>query len=242
MVMDELLKDDPIPATTVEKPPHYDLEIEQPKTGYRYNQDPFILTQFINQHRDLWRAQIFGECLDLGTGVGIMPLLMARDFPTTRFTGIEIQSELSALATANIKRNKLSDRIEIITADYRDLSKKNDFRGRFKMIVCNPPYYPAADGRLNHCPQKRLARHELAGNLENLTRATALFLAPKGLFILIFPAERLTELITHLKSARLEPKYLQFIHPHNSDRAGMLILAARKNGAPGIIIENPLMI
>lgn len=229
-------------ATTIEKPPHYELEIEQPKTGYRYNQDPFILTQFIYQHQELWRAQIFGECLDLGTGVGIMPLLMARDFPTTRFTGIEIQGELSALASTNIKRNNLSGQIEIITADYRDLIKKTDFMGRFKMVVCNPPYYPVDDGRLNHCPQKRLARHELAGNLENLTQAAARFLAPKGLFILIFPAERLIELITHLKTVKLEPKHLQFIHPHNSDRAGMLVLAARKNGAPGIIIENPLMI
>lgn len=229
-------------ATTIEKPPHYDLEIEQPKTGYRYNQDPFILTQFINQHRDLWRTQFLGECLDLGTGVGIMPLLMARDFPTTRFTGIEIQSELSALASTNVKRNQLSSRIEIITADYHDLSKKTDFRDRFKVVICNPPYYPVEDGRLNHCPQKRLARHELAGNLENLTRTAALFLTPKGLFILIFPAERLIELITNLKSVRLEPKHLQFIHPLNSDRAGMFILAARKNGAPGIIIENPLMI
>ena len=229
-------------ATTIEKPPLYDLEIEQPKTGYRYNQDPFILTQFIKQHRELWRTQLLGECLDLGTGVGIMPLLMARDFPTTRFTGIEIQNELSKLATANLKRNNLSDRIEIITADSRDVCKKPDFSGRFKIIISNPPYYPVDDGRLNHCPQKRLARHELAGNLENLTQAAARFLAPKGLFILIFPAERLVELITHLKAVKLEPKHLQFIHPHNSDRAGMVIQVARKDGAPGIIIENPLMI
>ncbi len=231
-----------IMATTLEKPPNYDLEIEQPENGYRYNQDPFLLTRFINQHCGQWRDHLNGESLDLGTGVGILPLLLARDLPTARFTGIEIQSDLATLATANVKRNQLSDRIKIITADYRDLSKKSGFAGRFKVVVCNPPYYPAAGGRLNHCPQKRLARHELAGDLESLTRAVAFFLADRGLFILIFPAERLVELITHLKTKRLEPKHLQFIHPKHSDRAGMLLLAARKNGASGIIIENPLMI
>ena len=230
------------PATTLEKPPGYDLDIEQPENGYRYNRDPFLLTKFINEHRDQWRAHLSGDCLDLGTGVGILPLLLARDFPTARFTGIEIQNDLAALATSNAKRNGLNDRIEIVTADYRDLSRETGFTGRFQVIVCNPPYYPAAGGRLNHCPQKCLARHELAGNLESLTRAAAAFLTAKGLFILIFPAERLVELIAHLKAKKLEPKHLKFIHPRNSDRAGMLLLAARKNGAPGIIIENPLTI
>ena len=240
--MEQLLRNGPEPTTTLEKPPGYDLEIEQPQNGYRYNQDPFLLTRFINEHRDQWQIHLTGECLDLGTGVGILPLLLARDFPTAHFTGVEIQSDLAVLAAGNAKRNGLSKQIKIIPADYRDLGRKTDFTGRFKIVVCNPPYYPIDGGRLNHCPQKRLARHELAGDLESLTRAAATFLATKGLFILIFPAERLVELIAHLKNQKLEPKHLKFIHPRNSDRAGMLLLAARKNGAPGIIIENPITI
>ncbi len=240
--MRQQLQNSPGSGTTLEKPPHYDLEIEQPENGYRYNQDPFLLTQFINRHRDQWEVHLSGECLDLGTGVGILPLLLSRDFPTAHFTGIEIQNDLAILAADNVERNELSNRIEVITADYRDLSRKTDFIGHFKVVVCNPPYYPVDGGRLNHCPQKRLARHELVSNLESLSQATAAFLANTGLFILIFPAERLVELITHLKNQKLEPKHLQFIHPRNSDRAGMLLLAARKNGAPGIIIDNPLII
>ena len=240
--MDDKLQNGSGSATTIEKPPHYNLEIEQPENGYRYNQDPFLLTRFINKHRDQWRDHLNDKGLDLGTGVGILPLLLARDLPTVRFTGVEIQNDLAELATANVRRNQLGDRIDIVTADYRDLNKKSCFAGRFKIVVCNPPYYPVAGGRLNHCPQKRLARHELAGDLESLTRAAAFFLADRGLFILIFPAERMVELITHLNAVKLEPKHLQFIHPKRSDRAGMLLLAARKNGASGIIIENPLII
>jgi tRNA1Val (adenine37-N6)-methyltransferase len=232
----------PDPATTIERPPGYELEIEQPAKGYRYNQDPFHLVQFINDHAGPWRTQLSGECLDVGCGVGILPLLLARHLPDTRFTGIEIQEELARLANANVKRNRLSRRIKIINLDYRDLCREASEHERFQSIICNPPYYPLTSGRTNLCPQKRIARHEQTTSLDSLTRAAAHFLSRKGLFITLFPAERLLELTTHLKAAKLEPKHLQFIHPETSDRATMLLLAARKNGAPGIIIEKPLTI
>lgn len=240
--MEQRRENDPGPATTIERPPLFNLEIEQPENGYRYNRDPFLLSQFIKDHRQQWKNLFAGESLDLGTGVGILPLLLARDFPATRFTGVEIQVELARLAAKNVTRNNLSHQIKIITADYLDRDQKAIFSGRFQTVICNPPYYPAQGGRLNQCPQKRLARHEIASNLKSLIRAAATFLTTRGLFIIIFPAERLIELTSHLKSQRLEPKYLQFIHPKNSDRAGSLLLSARKNGAPGVIIENPLII
>ncbi|NPA24742.1 MAG: methyltransferase [Deltaproteobacteria bacterium] len=226
--------------TTLERPPGYDLVIEQPARGYRYNQDPFHLARFIAQHAEEWRTRFAGECLDLGCGVGVLALVLARIFPETRFTGIEIQPELADLARANCRRNRLEQRIQIITADYRDFSRQNSNCGRFSTVVSNPPYYPAAGGRLNHCPQKRLARHELAGDLADLARNTARLLAPKGSLLMVFPAERLFELSYLLQQHKLEPKHLKLIHPQNSDRAATLLLAARKNSAPGVIIENPL--
>jgi len=232
----------PDPATTIERPPGCELEIEQPAKGYRYNQDPFHLVQFINDHAGQWQTQLAGECLDIGCGVGILPLLLARHLPDTRFTGIEIQDELARLASANVKRNQLSEQVKIIHADYRDMCREASGHERFQSIICNPPYYSMTSGRINLCLQKRIARHEQTTSLENLTRAAAYFLSRKGLFITLFPAERLLELTTHLKAAKLEPKHLRFIHPENSDRATMLLLAARKNGAPGIIIDKPLTI
>ncbi len=232
----------PAPATTVERPPGLELEIEQPKKGYRYNQDPFHLVQFIKDHAEPWRAQLMGKCLDIGCGVGILPLLLSRTLADTQFTGIEIQAELARLASANVKHNQLSERINIINADYRDSIHDSSVSGRFQWVICNPPYYPMASGRTNLCPQKCIARHEQCSDLNSLAQAATYFLCGKGLFITLFPAERLLELTSHLKAAKLEPKHLQFIHPENSDRATMLLLAARKNGAPGIIIDKPLII
>ncbi len=230
------------PATTIEKPPGFAIEIEQPRKGYRYNQDPFHLVEFIEDHCELWRHQLTGDCLDIGCGVGILPLLLARKLPDTRFTGIEIQDELARLATRNCQRNQLSDRIQILNVDYRNYNCRTAGITQFQCVISNPPYYPQAGGRINNCPQKQIARHEINSDLASLTRTTALCLNNRGLFITIFPAERLLELTTHLQSVKLEPKHLKFIHPKGSDRAVMLLIAARKNGAPGIIIEEPLFI
>ena len=229
-------------ATSFEKPPGFALTIEQPQSGYRYNQDPFHLAWFIKEHKKLWQTQLAGKCLDIGSGVGILPLLLAQNLPNTKFTGIEIQETLAQLANNNVKQNNLSSQINIINADYREFSKKQSSLFQFQSVISNPPYYPEASGRVNTCRQKCLARHEITSDLGSLTRAAALFLNNKGLFVIVFPATRLTELTTHLKNVKLEPKHLKFIHPKNSERATMLLLAARKNGAPGIIIEEPLII
>jgi len=229
------------PATTCEKLPELDLVIEQPVRGYRYNQDPFHLARFIAAHPP-WRKLFTGECLDLGCGVGVLPLLLARSFPATRFTGIEIQPELARLARVNARRNRLEERLAILTGDYRETCRRPGFCERFSVVVSNPPYYPAPAGRRNRCPQKSLARHEIAGDLNDLARAAARVLKPKGLFALVFPAERLFELSLKLQSRGLEPKHLQILHPTGADRAAGVLLAARKGAAAGVIIEAPLTI
>ena len=228
--------------TTLEQPPGSNLTIEQPKKGYRYNQDPFHLARFVIRHHNDWSTYLSGEVLDLGCGVGVLPLLLAEPLPEARFTGIEIQEELAALARLNCQRNRLAARIKILSGDYRDLLGQPEAARKYSVVISNPPYYPPQDGRLNRCPQKSLARHEIAGKLSDLIATAAYGLRNQGIFALVLPAERLTELFVKLLERQLQPKYLQFIHPRNADRAGMLLLAARKNGAPGIIVENPIYI
>ena len=229
-----------IPETTLEQPPGSELVIEQPARGYRYNQDPFHLVRFIERHRRQWQASFTRGCLDIGTGVGILPLALAGIFPETSFVGIEIQAELARLAVTNCRRNRLDSRIEIITADHREAAGRSNLKNRFGIVVSNPPYYPTGAGRLNQCPQKNLARHELAGNLEELVASAAAFLDARGVFLVVFPAERLFELSARLQHFQLEPKQLQILHPAGADRAATILLAARKNGRPGVVIDPPL--
>lgn len=228
--------------TSCERPPESGLVIRQPRRGYRYNQDPFHLARFILHHQTQWRTQLAGEILDLGCGVGVIALLLAEKLPDSRITGVEIQPELAALARENCEHNRLPNPPRIIETDYRTLAVQSDQGRRYSLVVSNPPYYPPGDGRLNRCPQKTMARHEIAGNLEELLAAAAFFLRDQGIFALVFPSERLSELIAGLTSIRLETKFLQFIHPRERDRAGMFLLAARKNGASGLIVENPVYI
>lgn len=228
------------PPTSLDQPPGCDLVIEQPVRGYRYNQDPFHLVNFIAGRRQLWQAGFARGCLDIGCGVGVLPLALARVFPETAFVGIEIQPELARLALANCRRNRLADRVQIITADHRQAATRSKLKNRFGIVVSNPPYYPAGAGRLNRCPQKNLARHELAGKLDDLAASAAAFLDARGVFILVFPAERLFELSAALQRHRLEPKRLQVLTPAAADRAATILLAARKNGQPGVVIDPPV--
>ena len=229
-------RDSPSPATTLERLPDLDLTIEQPAQGYRYNQDPFHLARFITDGRK-WENLFSGECLDLGCGVGILPLLLARQLPKTRFTGIEIQPDLARLARANARHNQLAQRFEVLTGDYRELCAAPRFQEHFNAVVSNPPYYPVAAGRRNRCPQKELARHEIAGNINDLVQAVSQMLKPKGIFCLVFPAARLFELSKTLQARQLEPKQLRVLHPAGRNRATGILLAARKGSAPGVIIE-----
>ena len=227
------------PATSLDQPPGTDLVIEQPLRGYRYNQDPFHLVDFITDHRNRWQSGFARGCLDIGCGVGVLPLALARHFPASRFVGLEIQPELAGLAEANCRRNRLAERIRILTVDHRKASDHDNLKNAFGIVVSNPPYYPAGAGRLNHCPQKNLARHELAGSLDDLAASAAALLDARGTFILVFPAERLFELSAALQRHRLEPKRLRILTPARAARAATVLLAARKNGRPGVVIDPP---
>ncbi len=213
----------------------YDLTVSQPRRGYRYNMDPFFLVEFITLPAD-------ARVADLGTGVGIIPLLLARRHGSLRkIVGIEIQAELAALAADNVRQNHLSPLIRIINGDFSRV-KEQLGAGSQTTVVSNPPYYLRTQGRLNRCPQKAIARHELATTLEDLVATAAYLLRPGGEFYLIYPAERAAALVTACTRARLEAKKLQCLHPRPNQAAELVLLQARKNGNPGLEIAPPRFI
>lgn len=211
-----------------------DLLLCQPKQGYRYGLDSFLLVHFTEPRK--------GEkVLDLGTGCGIIALLMTRLWPTLRMWGVELQEELAALASRNAVRNALESRCTILTGDIRRMGRHfND--GFFDRVVANPPFRPPRSGRICPLPQRALARQELALPFKDLAATAARLLRHGGGLDLIHLPERLPELFEILKTFSLEPKRLRLVHSFTGSPPEMALLSSRKGGRPGLKVEAPLLI
>lgn len=207
--------------------------LEQDEAGYRYSIDPFLLVQF-------FQGVSGAEVVDLGTGVGVIPLLLAQRL-AGNFTGVELQPRPAALARQNVELNGLQERIRILEADLRD-HRQLFAPQSVDLVVSNPPFRRLGTGRTAPDPQRASARHELAGGLEEFADAAAYLLKQGGRFGVIYLAERLTHLLTVLAARKLEPKRMRLVHSRAGDPARLVLLEARRNGRPGLQVEAPLYV
>ena len=209
------------------------LDIAQPETGYRFSIDALILAQHVTPAPD-------DRIVDIGTGCGIIALLLARRFPDALMSGVEVQPDLARLAEFNAKANHLADRDRIIHKDIRKVSASDT--GPVEIITCNPPHIPVSCGRLNPNDQAAVARHEILMTISDLTAAAHRLLSPKGRLFTIYPAGRLTELLIQMRKAGLEPKQVRTVHFKPDAPARRIILQAVKDGQPGLEMPPPLFI
>jgi len=210
------------------------LRIIQKKKGYRFSIDSIILSEFI-------RIKPNEKIIDLGTGCGILPLLLSQTTKTASFVGVEIQKGLVDCANKNVILNQLEDRIIIINQDFRDL--KNIYPPScFDVVISNPPYRRYRTGRINPYMEKAIARHELKGTLEDLISIANYLLKSKGRCYIIFPALRIVDLLVNLRLNRLEPKRLQIVYPHRNEEAKFILTEAFKNSGVELKIMPPLVL
>jgi tRNA1Val (adenine37-N6)-methyltransferase len=209
------------------------LRLLQKKDGYRFSLDPILLCAFATRLPQ-------GEIADLGTGCGIIPLLLAPR-ATGRLLGIEIQPELADRARRNVLLNGLDERVEILCGDLRQLTERLD-SGGFSAVFANPPYRTPGTGRQAPGAERAAARHELAGGLPAFVAAAARLLGHGGCFYIIHLAERLTEVLTEMRASGLEPKRLRCIHSRLGDPARLVLVEGRKRGRAGLVVESPLMV
>jgi tRNA1Val (adenine37-N6)-methyltransferase len=210
------------------------LRIAQPGSGYRYSIDAVLLAA-------LPRLKPGQSLLDLGTGCGIIPLILAFRNPAVRITGVEVQSELARLAAMNVANNGLQDRVRIIHEDLRRVSPAM-VSGPVDWIVSNPPYRRAVSGRINPDTQRALARHEIKVNLPQLIGATRRLLKTGGRFAIIYPGERAVDLFSEMRLAGLEPKWLRCVHSQADGDAKLVLVQAMMGGKPGLKIQKPLVV
>ncbi len=210
------------------------LQIIQKKRGYRFSVDAILLSQFV-------RIQKNERVIDLGTGCGILPLLLSYTTKAHSFVGVEIQKGLADCAKGNVVLNHLEDRISILKQDFREL--RGTFpTGSFDVALSNPPYRKYRTGRINPSMEKAIARHEIKGTLEDLISMTSYLLTPKGRFTMIFPASRTVDLFVALRDERLEPKRLQFVHPRTGNEAKFILIESIKTSGAELKIMDPLIL
>lgn len=210
------------------------LRYIQPKCGYRFSIDALLLADFVNVKPD-------ERILDVGTGSGILPLLIAALTPAREIVGLELQERLAQIARRNVILNALENRIQIIEGDLRQVSRL--FRaGSFDVLCSNPPYRTVGSGRINPEHEQAIARHEIACSLRDLLAAWKYLVKPGGKVVVIYLPERLSELLTGLTLSRLEPKRLRCIHsdPHSS--ASLVLVEAQRDASPGLIVLPPLFL
>lgn len=215
--------------------------ILQKRRGYRFSLDAIVLADFVARRQAKAKAGRRIRYLDLGTGCGVILVLLAKWASGVTGYGVEIQKALADLAVRNLRLHGLGDRFQILCTDLKDLPARFP-RGSFDWITSNPPYRRLETGRLNPDSQKALARHELTASLEDICRVTAYLLREKGRLFLIYPAGRFVGLVGGLRGAGLEPKTARPVYPKPGERAIWMLVEAVLNGGEELLIEEPLFV
>ncbi len=210
------------------------IKFFQPEDGYRFSMDTVFLADYVKPEKGQ-------KILDIGTGSGIIPVILALKYPEVQITGVEIQEELAETAIKNVILNHLEKNISIL---HRDINKTDliHINGTQDIIISNPPYKKKGSGRLNHNMQKAIARHEINLSLDELAQSVKKLLSPEGCFYLIYPAERLSELICILCQYRIVPDQIRFIHTKKNAAAKRVMAKCIRNGSGTVTVLPPLYV
>lgn len=179
--------------------------------------------------------------LDLGTGTGIIPILMAAKTPADHLTGLEIQEESADMARRSVAYNDLEDRIDIVTGDIKDASRLFG-ASSFDVITTNPPYMIADHGLVNPDEAKAVARHEIKCTLEDVISQSAKVLKPGGRFFMVHRPFRLSEIFTLMSAYKLEPKRMRMVYPYLDAEPNMVLIEGNRGGKPRLSVEKPLIV
>lgn len=211
----------------------YDLKIIQPKDGYRFCIDPVLLCEFAG--KEALRV------LDLGSGCGIIPLIMARKSAAAKAVGVEFQAEMVSIARRNVAGNNLSDRIEIIEADIMALKHRLEPEG-FDLVLSNPPYRKPGEGKTSPKAGRDLARHESTASLADFLAVAKRLVVPGGSVCLIHHPERLAEMIAEALRLKLCPVRLQMVHGNYSLPARIFMIELLKGRKKALEVLPPIAV
>lgn len=216
---------------------------ELQRNGYRIIQDPgrFCFGMDAVLLSGFARVKEGDKVLDMGTGTGIIPILLEAKTKAAHLTGLEIQPESADMARRSVLLNHLEDKIDIIQGDIKEAG--NIFKAAsFDVVTCNPPYMIGQHGLTNPESPKAIARHEVLCTFEDVAASAAKLLRPGGNFFLVHRPFRLVELFAALTKNGLEPKRMQLVYPFADKEPNMVLIEANRGGRPRMQVEKPLII
>ncbi len=215
------------------------------RNGYAIIQDPkkfcfgidaVLLSDFAKAKKD-------DVVFDIGTGTGIIPILMSAKTNAKKFFAIDIQEESVDMAKRSVTLNKLNEKIEIFHLDIKNVFDKFE-KNSINVVTSNPPYMNVGGGIVNEYDSKAIARHEIFCNLEDIIKATSLLLKPSGKFYMVHRPNRLCDIICTLRKYKLEPKTIRFVQPYKDKEPNMILIESVKNAnaflkvLPNLIVYN----
>lgn len=213
---------------------YQDLKIYQNTDMFQFSLDSVMLANFVTINKKI------NNILDIGTGNAVIPIILSKK-TNAKITGVEIQKQSYELACKSLKLNNLEKRIEIINDDIKNYYKNIETE-TFDVITCNPPFFKLEEqSNLNDSDYKKIARHEIALNLEDIIQISKKLLKNKGRLAMVHRPERLIEIITIMKNNNIEPKKICFLYPKQNKEANILLIEGIKNGKPGIKILPPII-
>lgn len=211
------------------------LKIIQNKDGFCFGIDSIILSDFAKEIKNE------SKVIDLGTGTGILGILLCSKTQTKNIIGIDIQQEVCNMAIRSINMNGLQDRFQIINKDIRDLDKIFD-KNSFDVVVTNPPYKKKQTGLINENTNKLISKHELTATLEDFIHISSNLLKDRGSLYMVNRPERLSEIICVLNKYKLKPKVLRLVQPKIDKPPNLVLIKAVKNAREFLKLEKTLII
>lgn len=208
--------------------------IIQKKGAFCFGMDAVLLSGFAAVRK--------GErVLDLGTGTGIIPILLEAKTEGSHFTGLEIQEESADMARRSVRYNHLEEKVEIVTGDIKEAGRLFGLAS-FDVVTSNPPYMNQSHGLVNPSDGKAIARHEVLCTLEDVIREGSRVLKSGGRFYMVHRPRRLVEILETFRRHGLEPKRMKMVHPCADREANMVLIEARKGGNPLMKVEAPVIV
>ncbi len=209
------------------------LKIIQNTDGFCFGIDSVLLTEFA---RDIKKQS---KIADLGTGTGILGILLSKKVNAKKIIGVEIQEDVADMAKRSIKLNSLENVFEIIQGDLNKIKLENN---TFDAVVTNPPYKKLGTGIKNKEEKQKISRYETSASLEDWIKISSKLLKDNGSFYIVYRTDRLTELFENLKKYKLEVKKMRFVYSNINKQSNLVLIKAVKGAGVFLKVDKPLII